>query len=80
MILKPDLVYAEFLKHFLDVIQNEESRNTATLFSGCLRSSVVSSFTKPLGINSSYLPLSSLIKAGLVDEHGMIVSDLKTEK
>jgi hypothetical protein len=80
MILKSDLVYAEFLRHFLDVIQNEESRNTASLLSGCLRSSVVSAVAKTLGNSSSYLPLSSIIKAGLVDEHGTLLSSATHEK
>ena len=43
MILKPDLIYAEFLKHFVDVLQDEKMRDAASMASGCLRSPLIPS-------------------------------------
>jgi hypothetical protein len=70
MILNVDLVYAEFLEHFLKVIQEEHARNEATLVSGFLRSEVLSLAIEKVCTDQSYIPLSSVIKAGLVDKSG----------
>lgn len=79
MILKPELVYAEFLEHFIDIIEDESNRNDATLVSGCLRCTNVSSFIKPLCADHTYIPLSSVIAAGLVDESGnLLLSKIET--
>ncbi|RUR07320.1 hypothetical protein [Legionella sp. km772] len=74
MILKPDLIYAEFLNHFLIIIQDEAIQNAASMLGGCLRSCLVSRFTKDLCKDSSYLPLSAVIKSGCVVD-GMIVAN-----
>lgn len=79
MILKPTLIYAEFLEHFLAVIQSEDSRNAATMLGGCLRSNSVSDYTKSLCKDNHYLPLSAVIKSGCV-KNGMIVSNEATKR
>jgi len=80
MILKPSLVYAEFLEHFLAVIQDENTRNAASMLGGCLRSTPVSNITKNLLCkDSSYHPLSAVIASGCVTD-GMIASNAQTKK
>ena len=74
MILNVDLIYAEFLEHFLAVVQDEEAINVSTLASGFLRSEVLSTTIEKLSNNHSYIPLSAVKKAGLVDQHGTILT------
>lgn len=73
MILKEALIYAEFLDHFLTIIQDKEEVDCATLGSGFLRSTKLSTIIGKISNDNSYIPLSALIKAGLVDERGSIV-------
>ncbi len=80
MILKPDLIYVEFLEHFLAVIQDEHARNAASMLSGCLRSTPVSRTTKNLLCkDSSYLPLSALIQSGCIVD-GMVSSNAQAKR
>ena len=75
MILKPDLIYAEFLKHFVNVLQDEKMRDAASMASGCLRSPLIPSLMGDLLSKKerSYLPLSAVFESGCIVD-GMITA------
>ncbi|MDI1352140.1 MAG: hypothetical protein PSV35_05125 [bacterium] len=73
MILNTDQYYADFLDTFLAVIQDKKAKNAATLASGFLRSTHIALTVEKLGHDNSYIPISAVIKAGLVDEQGFIL-------
>lgn len=81
MILKLNLIYAEFLGHLLTIIQNDEERNSASMFSGFLRSTRVSNEVKNLLCkDSAFLPLSAVIKSGCVVEGAIDLTSTKARK
>ncbi len=67
-----DKICSEFLDHFLTIIQDPDAINAATFFSGFLRANVLeTNIIKKMSDQSlSYIPLSAVIKAGLVNEDG----------
>lgn len=69
MNLNHPAIYTEFLNHFLTIIQDEEQKNTATLFSGFLRATSLVETVSSLNADLTYIPLSSVMKAGLIDRN-----------
>jgi hypothetical protein len=74
-------VYTEFLNHFLTIIQDEQQKNAATLFSGFLRATSLMDVVSSLNADLTFIPLSAVMKAGLVDNnfHFMVVDSNNQE-
>jgi hypothetical protein len=75
MILKVEAICAEFLEHFLTIIQDEEAQNNATLASGFLRSSALVGAIDKISYRMSFIPLSAAMKAGLIDANDNFILD-----
>lgn len=73
MKLNINTLYAEFLTHFLSIIQKEEERNAATLGSGFLRVTILATAMVNIAADNSYIPLSAAMKAGLVTVKGNFI-------
>jgi hypothetical protein len=74
-----DVYTAEFLQHFLAIIQSQEKVNSAVLGSGFLRASVLNKTIAPISTDRSFIPLSAAQLAGLIDASGNILTDEHNE-
>lgn len=73
MILNINGIYAEFVDRFLTIIQDDAAQNQATLVSGFLRAKILNSTVdKGLSVDQSFVPLSAVLKSGLVNKEGNI--------
>ncbi len=66
-------ILAALLKEFLAVITDPTQINRATLETGFLKASILTKVVAPIAPNSTYVPLSALIEAGLINDEGNFI-------
>jgi hypothetical protein len=72
MILNINSLFSEFIDRFLTIIQDEVEQNKATLVSGFLRAKILTTMDGVLSSDQDFLPLSAVVKSGLVNKEGKI--------